>query len=403
MWQMRIVLYPIVLFAVQVSGCIQSPEQNAFEPNIPDGEHIQIDEIASLTPVMQTKRAEGLKDQGGKVLRGVHPKSHGCVQGEFTVFGSEELGSEFRRGIFAKAGRKYNADIRFSNAEVHTGGDLDGGNGSRGMAIKLYDVDGEVFIKDNSQKNQDFLMINTPEFAFRNITDYGRLTRALEASKNAVDTKDYSDFAFEPPKDEAEKEKLIAGLKATGRVVGGIKSRTVRNPVFVQYFGAAPFLFGQGKAMKFSAKPKMCPPKPATAAFKSKLGEAEKNFSSSEKAVLGPNYLRDALTKTVEAEEVCFDFMIQVRDKSEVDMLQIEDATTQWEDELDNYVAVALLRIKSGQLPQSDKSIATCEALAFTPWHSLKEHQPLGSINRLRRDVYQGSSYHRLEAETKTD
>jgi len=32
------------------------------------------------------------------------------------------------------------------------------------------------------------------------------------------------------------------------------------------------------------------------------------------------------------------------------------------------------------------------EQLSFTPWHSLPEHQPLGSINRARRVIYEAVS-----------
>lgn len=396
------VVCPIGLLILQVGGCIPSSEQNAFEPNIPETEKNQIEEIALLTPQMQDKRAVGLPEQAGKVLRGVHPKSHGCVRGEFTVFGPEELEPGFRKGLFKNAGKKFHADIRFSNAAVHTGDDLELGasggreNGSRGMAIKLYDVDGEVFILDNERRNQDFLMINTPEFAFRNTTDYGRLTRALDGSPNAVNAGNYFNPEFEPPSDADQGKIVKAGIIASGGVVQKIKSKTVRNPLLVQYFGAAPFLFGKGSAMKFSVKPKNCPPKEMSKAFEETLDRAAEKFTKDEKGTLSAEYLSEALTTTINSDDICFDFMIQIRDKKEVDQLKIDDATTQWKNEQDNYKSVALLTIKSGQHPQTPKSKETCEALAFSPWHSLKEHQPLGSINRLRKDVYQASSYHRL-------
>ncbi|MDH3914498.1 MAG: hypothetical protein OEU09_24750, partial [Rhodospirillales bacterium] len=41
------------------------------------------------------------------------------------------------------------------------------------------------------------------------------------------------------------------------------------------------------------------------------------------------------------------------------------------------------------------QQVERCEALAFTPWHSLADHQPLGSINRLRKAVYLASEAHR--------
>ena len=61
----------------------------------------------------------------------------------------------------------------------------DGENGSRGMAIKVLDVNGTILFpdkdpaSDKTGQNQDFLMVNTPEFAFANVRDYLRLTRIL--------------------------------------------------------------------------------------------------------------------------------------------------------------------------------------------------------------------------------
>lgn len=365
------------------SGCSSTSLQNAFETNLPPEEKAQIEKIAFLTPQMQEKRRP---IQGDAVLRGVHPKSHGCVSAEFRV--NKNIEGRFRVGLFAHPGKSFEAGVRFSNASVDTGDDLAKGgsgkreNGSRGMAIKVRNVGGNVFIMDKGENNQDFLMINTPEFAFRNSRDYLRLSRVLHKSKNALSSARY----FVPTQDK----ELNDGIAATKRIIfvppDGIKHRTVRNPLQVQYFGAAPFLFGEGQAMKFSAKP--CG------------GEIpQKAFTEIEKETLPKDYLRAALTETMKGnEDVCFDFMIQVRGKEDVDKLNIEDATTRWPNELDNYKSVAQIIIKARQRPDTPKAIEKCEALSYTPWHSLKEHRPLGSINRLRRKVYKTSADHRLGA-----
>lgn len=374
-----------------VSGCPSESPQDDFEANAAPEEGAQIAEITRLTPEMQDKRKP---IQGGAVLRGVHPKSHGCLAAEFRV--NENIKERFRVGLFASPGKTFKADLRFSNAAVHTGDDLAVGasgtreNGSRGMAVKVRNVGGSVFIKDEKESNQDFLMINTPEFAFRNSRDYLRLTKAVHASKLALDPTKYFDPAHDLPQDPNQAKDVIDGIKASGRVIGGpqgIKSKTVRNPLQVQYFGAAPFLFGTGRAMKFSAQP--CG------------GETpQEAFTEIEKTTLPKDYLRAALTETVKkGTDVCFDFMIQVRGKEDVDALKIDDATTQWPDELANYEPVARITVKAPQRPDTPEATAYCEALSFTPWHSLKEHQPLGSINRLRQDVYGASAGHRLGAQ----
>jgi hypothetical protein len=88
--------------------------------------------------------------------------------------------------------------------------------------------------------------------------------------------------------------------------------------------------------------------------------------------------------------------MIQVR--SEGDDLGIENASTLWDESKYPFISVAKITIPAPQ-PEvdSEENKAHCENLAFTPWHSLIEHQPIGSINRLRKSVYQASAGHRLE------
>ena len=121
------------------------------------------------------------------LLRGVHPKSHGCVRAKFTV--DDDLDESHRVGLFATPGKTFEAWIRYSNAAVLREDDLKAAdptkpdarsNGSRGMAVKVLDVGGEMLSEDQGRANQDFLMINTPEFAFANVRDYLRLNRVLK-------------------------------------------------------------------------------------------------------------------------------------------------------------------------------------------------------------------------------
>lgn len=125
----------------------------------PPGEAEMIREVANLTRELQFKRKKNFASQGGQTFRGVHPKSHGCVAADFTVLNYIGHGNDV--GLFAKPGT-YEAMIRYSNASVLVLGDLLGGNGSRGMAIKVFDVDGPIVPASKDERNQDFLMINTP-------------------------------------------------------------------------------------------------------------------------------------------------------------------------------------------------------------------------------------------------
>lgn len=153
--------------------------RSPFE-TVPPEEANQINETTDLTVKLLEKR---YAEKNKKVLRGVHPKSHGCVNAVFEV--NDGLESDLQIGLFSQA-KKYDAIIRFSNASSLVKPDIDdnGDHGSRGMAIKVFDVDGEMLLSDSGQHNQDFLMINQPMFAFANTPDYLRLDRILYADND---------------------------------------------------------------------------------------------------------------------------------------------------------------------------------------------------------------------------
>ena len=266
---------------------MKRPEKDMKSPidveEVPEQEAAGRKEIADITVKLQEKRKSG---QNGEVLRGVHPKSHGCIDAEFIV--NQRIHGNDQVGLFAEPGRCFKAKIRYSNAAVLVRPDLeDKKNGSRGMAIKVLDVGDAVLLEDGGARNQDFLMVNTAEFAFGNVRDYLRLSRALLADDAGAS----ADLFFLPLKllelgilgpsgklnpPAADEPPAIAGmrqafehsdvfdgfspedLQATLQSIGVVKkilAQPVRNPLEVQYFSAAPFRYGPDRVMKYSVAP----------------------------------------------------------------------------------------------------------------------------------------------------
>jgi hypothetical protein len=357
--------------------------------HIPEQEAEQISETTDLTVKLLDKRYP----PPAEILRGVHAKSHGCVKAEFEI--NPDIDPDLQVGLFADPGKKFDAFIRFSNANVLVAADIDkeGKHGSRGMAVKVLDVGGEVITDNNGARNQDFLMINQPVFAFANTEDYLRLNRVLD-QQNDKPTGFFAPLQLQNPDiTEEEKRHILDYMEAeniseddieriaeTAKIFKEIQSTSVANPLGIQYFSAAPFLFGPDRVMKFSAKPSAeVPPTEIP-------------------GIPADNYLRDVLTETINKNETLqFDFMIQVRSDNRDD-LGIENASSLWDEDRYPFVKVAKITIPAPQADvDSEENKAHCEKLAFTPWHSLPEHQPIGSINRLRQSVYQASAEHRLE------
>jgi hypothetical protein len=337
------------------SGASTAP--TGFE-TVPPEEADQIAEVVRLTGLLLDQRYPN-----GMARRAVHPKDHGCVKASFTI--NPDIPENYRVGLFAKPGRTYDAWIRFSNATPVLAPDVDqnGKPDSRGMAIKVMGVEGPTLFGDASAQTQDFLLINLPGFAFPNVAEYLAVTRIQLANHDDIRA------FFAPP--------LSPDRLKTAAVVQQIASTKVGNPLDIRYFSASPFLFGPDRVAKFAATPRNPGDTPVP------------EFPN-------PNYLREAMRKTLDqpfGDPTVFDFQVQLRTS---DVLAIEDATAKWPETAAPFQNVATIRIPKQDF-EIPYQVTECEHLAFTPWHGLTAHQPLGGINRLRLGVYTASSQHRAQ------
>jgi hypothetical protein len=304
------------------------------------------------------------------------------VTAKFEV--NADLPSKYAIGIF-QPGAKYDAFIRFSNADTEVGADSRSPqpgqvrHGSRGMAVKLLGVQGDSLLPLHGALTQDLVMVNQPAFAFANVEDYELLSQVLVEHFGELNPAQHfftQRFTSGTPEQKlrAQRTALIAKRIAATKVDGDVGAffPPPASPVDNPYFSAAVFAFGDDRVFRFKASP--IAPSP----------DAPK--------VDDPNYLRAALIDRLKNKEVIFDFAIQVRSRQEVDIaVDIENASTEWNDD---YVSVAKLTIPIQDF-DSPEHRKKCERLFFTPWHGIRAHRPLGGINRLRKEVYLGSARHR--------
>jgi len=360
------------------------PHDPAWEI-IPDGEAKQIDHIVELTVAQMKKRYLDKLPP----LRGVHPKDHGCVMAKFQVL--NDLPEAYRIGAFAKPGREYQAYIRYSNADIIVRADSKPTeHGSRGMAIKLLKVEGERLVPKDEPMTQDFLMVNHPVFAFANVEDYEVLSQVLleEDDKAAGFFKrrikikngkpDLADPATLRAIQTSQIIKRIQSLAVDAAMpTNGAYQTPPASPEESVYQSGAPYLLGKDYAIKYSVKPVV------------DASGAAPNFADA-------NYLRTALTKRLTdagAKDIVLEFQLQIRSKADIGKLEteIENACIEW---TVPFVTVARITIPPQDF-NTKEAMLRCENLFFTPWHSLKEHQPIGGINRLKLGVYEASSMFR--------
>ncbi len=294
---------------------------------IPDGEDEAIRKIIALELqiLKRTIDPNDTRRVEPPVPRGQHPKHHGCVHAEFTI--EKVIPQEFRFGVFGRLKTTFPAWIRFSNARTHD----DREKGGHGMAIKLMKVEGEKLLAGQEhEQTQDFLLLDSPTFFIKNAIEFAEFDAArLQStfSRHSLPVL-IRRYLFKHP---LELWRLL-------RIVGT-------------------------GAVKYMVEPRSGG-LPIVAAVKSR------------------DQLRDAMKLNLETRDADFDFYVQPQ--SDPAKEPVEDATRRWK--------TSCLKVATIHIPcqpfDSPAQMEFCENLSFNPWHSLPDHRPLGSLNRLRRATY---------------
>jgi Catalase len=315
-----------------------SPHQSAIVATLStDAQKAATDTILDIDLKVQAQK--------GPDLRKDHPKSHGLVWGEFSV--ESNIPEALKVGIFSQR-KTYPIWARFSNAsDAEKRGKLksDLEPDVRALAIKVLNVAGKKVL-DDEQETQDFLMINHPIFFVRDAQGFANLMKASVGKADAEE---------------------MRSLAPTLEVLKAITSKKVANPLLIQYWSTTPYQFGS-ESIKFSVKPHQ--------------QDASSSTPNSE------NYLREAMVNylSVDGKDATFDFLVQryVNDQK----TPIENPMQEWKEEDSPFIKLATIKIPAQKFDFAERERRN-EALSFSPWHTLPEHAPLGSVNLARKKVYQ--------------
>lgn len=306
----------------------------------------------------------------GHAVRSVHAKAHAIVEGTLTIH--PDLPPELAQGLFATPG-EHPVLMRFSTNP----GDIltDAISLPRGLAIKVMDVDG-ARLPGAEGRTQDFVMVNGPVFQAKtaekflgNLKLLARTTDKAEGAKVALSA-------------------VLRGVNAALTAVG-VESAAVRSmggapnvdPIGETYYSAVPFRYGDYVA-KFSLVPVAPGLKERTGA----IIDASDN----------PDAIRDTLQR--ELRDIDGEWAFRVQLQRDTDAQPIEDPTVEWKEEDARFVTVATIRTKAQDSWDDARVRRVNEELRFSVWTALAAHQPLGNINRARRDTYKHSADFRARA-----
>jgi prostaglandin-endoperoxide synthase 2 len=222
---------------------------------------------------------------------------------------------------------------------------------------------------------QDFVLMDNPAFFGRDVKANRHLAEAILASRRPSLLKR---MLFALPERRRRTmyvllRHFLLGLRFRElRVLLAATGKRPPNPLGVTYWSATPYRIG-AVAVKYKAVPASANGGPAIS--------VEDDDS--------PHRLRAAMKAALLADEARFDLFAQPwagsRDRLAA---AVEDASVEWREAEHPLVKVAQIVIPS-QVFDAPAQLKLAEDLAFTPWHSLPEHRPLGGVNRARRAIYQ--------------
>jgi catalase len=307
-------------------------------------EHIPDDEAAAIEQLIAilSKKIIAEKEGDNVVRRDAHPKMHGLVKADFII--EANLRPELAVGLFAKPAT-YPAWIRFSNQNAKR--QADNVRDIRGMAVKLMGVPGKKLLEgEEDASTHDFVTISSPKLVSTDAGDFLALLKAF--TKNPLEE---ALFCLTHP-------------KTTLTILTTFKNFAC--PLKTRYWSTTPYLFGDGRAVKYCFTPQV-------------ITEAEDTDD------LGENFLRESMVTQLNQTDAWFDFCVQFQ--TDADKMPIEDANAEWDEKVSPFHKIATVRIHPQQFDNAARD-QYGEHLSFNPWHALPEHRPLGGVNRARRKVY---------------
>ena len=338
----------------------------------PDVEQPEADEAETTQSIVAQMRKIGetvFKDSG-HAERGVHAKSHGLLNGELEVL--PDLPPTLAQGLFAKPGT-YPVVMRFS---TNPGDILDDSISTpRGLGLKIGGVGGER-LPDAAGDTQDFVMANAPAFAAANAKKFLGNLKLLAATTDTP---------------QVLKKALSAVLRGTEAVVEtfGGKSTTLislgghpeTHILGETFYSQVPLRYGD-----YIAKVAVVPASPGLTA----LTRAPLDVNGK------PNGLREAINTFFASQDAVWDLCAQLN--TSLDTMPIEDGSVVWPEAESPYVPVARITVRRQEAWTAAKHDAIDDRMAFSPWHGLLAHQPLGSIMRVRKTAYEASKAFRATA-----
>ena len=332
-----------------------------YHPALERSEEDEVQTRAALLDALRDISATTTR-HCGHAMRSVHAKSHGLLLGEIEVLG--DLPRHYAQGMFAQP-CTLPVVLRLSTSP----GDIldDSVSTPRGLALKVVGVQGQRLPGSSGDVTQDFVLANGPAFV---VADARHFVKNLQLLSKTTDHAEWLKKLFSATLRGVEKTlESVGAPSAKIKSLGGQPETHILGETF---YSQVPMLYGV-----HMAKVAVVPASPALHAL---TGEPLDTNGT-------PNALREAVLDFFAQHDAEWELRVQLC--TDLKAMPLDDAARVWPEELSPYVAVARIRVPSQLAWSETRSSAIDDGMAFSPWHGIAAHRPLGSIMRVRKLVYE--------------
>lgn len=295
-------------------------------------------------------------------LRDAHAKSHGILIGELEVLG--DLPDELAQGLFATP-RTYPVIARLSTTSGVIRSDQI--RGVRGLGIKVIGVDADdKVLPDDHAVTQDFIFVTHREFLFADARAYLRKGIPLAIL-----------LAWLPDRVIDVASEVLARVHRLRPLPETLAVFVRRNTHILgdTFYSSAPLRYGDHVCRMLYA--------PRSPEVRALAGQSTDDRD-------GVNALQEMVVDFFAEYDAEYELRVQLC--TDLRTMPIEDATVDWPEEESPHRAVAVIRFPRQDPYTPERRAYGDDILSFNSWRCITAHRPLGSINRLKRKVYDASS-----------
>lgn len=286
----------------------------------------------------------------GSFQRIFHAPLIANIEGELEIFA--DIPENWRQGLFAESA-SYKITARVSNSLFANEWNVD----SQGMAIRIWNVKGDVC--EEAPANQHVLVLFSQKcFIAKDADEMLQFLKKLDGLRQLTPASAMP-FSYLFPSVNPFKARWHTMKAISETIYNNIRHRSIEESSFNS---VSPYKIGEG-AMKYHIRPRGVT-----------LGQGKTR--------------RERLHSHLLQAPLEYDFLIQPK-ILETDPL--EDLSQAWESPM--HLVGKLVFPKHDIL--NTEIFRTGEQLSYNPWHCLKAHEPLGSINAARRVAYGNSGKRR--------